>query len=166
MWLGFDEARGDVLMILDADLTVLPEPLPKFFRALCAGKGEVINGSRLVYPLEHESMRFLNMLANRFFAVVFSWLLNHRFTDTLCGTKVLRRTHYQQPKAGRAYFGDFDPFGDFALIFGASKMNLKAVDLPIRYQARTYGETQISRFRHGILLFRMVHYAFKKLKAF
>jgi len=166
VWLGFDEARGDVLMILDADLTVPPETLPKFYRALCAGKGEFINGSRLVYPLEHESMRFLNMLANRFFAVVFSWLLNQRFTDTLCGTKVLRRTHYQRLKAGRAYFGDFDPFGDFDLIFGASKMNLKSVDLPIRYQARTYGETQISRFRHGLLLFRMVHYAFKKLKAF
>ncbi|MEM7407273.1 MAG: glycosyltransferase [Pseudomonadota bacterium] len=166
VWVGFDEARCDILMILDADLTVPPETLPKFYRALRDGKGEFINGSRLVYPLEDQSMRFLNMLANRFFAMIFSWLLNQRFTDTLCGTKVLRRTDYYRLKAGRSYFGDFDPFGDFDLIFGAAKLNLKSVDLPIRYQARTYGETQISRFRHGLLLLRMVHYAFKKLKAF
>ena len=166
VWLGFDEARGDILMILDADLTVPPETLPKFYRAIADGKGEFINGTRLVYPLEDESMRFLNMLANRFFALVFSWLLNQRFTDTLCGTKVLRRTDYLRIARGRAYFGNFDPFGDFDLILGAAKLNLKAIDMPIRYQARTYGETQISRFRHGLILLRMVRYAFKKLKAF
>jgi SAM-dependent methyltransferase len=166
VWLGFDQARGDILMILDADLTVPPEALPKFYRAIADGKGEFINGTRLVYPLENQSMRFLNMLANRFFAIVFSWLLNQRFTDTLCGTKVLRRSDYKRIAQGRAYFGDFDPFGDFDLIFGAAKLNLKAIDMPIRYQARTYGQTQISRFRHGLILLRMVHYAFKKLKAF
>jgi len=166
VWHAFDRARGDILMILDADLTVPPETLPKFYRAIQAGKGEFINGSRLIYPLEDQSMRFLNMIANRFFAVVFSWLLNQRFTDTLCGTKVLLKSDYERIKRGRSYFGDFDPFGDFDLIFGAAKLNLKCVDLPIRYQARTYGETQISRFRHGMLLFRMVGYAFRKLKAF
>lgn len=163
---GFAAARGDVLMILDADLTVPPEDLPKFYQAICTGKGEFINGSRLVYPMEHEAMRFLNYLANRAFSWLFSWLLNQRLTDTLCGTKVLFRKHYEQIVANRAYFGDFDPFGDFDLIFGASKLNLKITEVPIRYASRSYGETQISRFRHGWLLLRMVKFAFHKLKAF
>jgi hypothetical protein len=110
-------------------------------------------------------MRFLNLLANKAFALIFSWLLNQRTTDTLCGTKVLRRTDYGRLKRGRAYFGDFDPFGDFDLIFGASKLNLKSVDVPIRYASRVYGETQISRFRHGFMLLRMVLFAFTKIKA-
>jgi glycosyltransferase involved in cell wall biosynthesis len=162
---AFDAARGDVLMILDADLTMPPEQLPKFWAAIRSGQGEFINGSRLVYPMEDEAMRFLNLIANKAFALIFSWLLNQRITDTLCGTKVLRRTDYERLKRGRAYFGDFDPFGDFDLIFGASKLNLKMVDVPIRYANRTYGETQISRFRHGFMLLRMVLFAFKKIKA-
>lgn len=162
---GFDEARGDVLMILDADLTVPPEDLPKFYEAIVEGKGEFINGTRLVYPLEEEAMRPLNFLANHVFARIFSWLLNQRFTDTLCGTKVLRKRHYQQIVENREYFGDFDPFGDFDLIFGASKLSLKIVEVPIRYHARAYGEPQISRFRDGWMLFRMVRFAFSKLKA-
>jgi glycosyltransferase involved in cell wall biosynthesis len=162
---AFDAARGDVLMILDADLTVPPEQLSKFWTALTSGKAEFANGSRLVYPLEDQAMRFLNLVANKGFSLLFSWLLNQRFTDTLCGTKVLRRTDYQRLKAGRKYFGDFDPFGDFDLIFGATKLNLKCVDVPIRYAARTYGETQISRFRHGLMLLRMVVFAFFKVKA-
>lgn len=163
---GFDEARGDVLFILDADLTVPPETIPKFYEAIASGKGEFINGTRLVYPMESGAMRFLNYWANRTFAVIFSWLLNQRFTDTLCGTKVLRKRHYDQIVANRAYFGEFDPFGDFDLIFGAAKLNLKIVEVPVRYADRTYGETQISRFRHGVLLLRMVLFAFRKLKAF
>jgi SAM-dependent methyltransferase len=162
---GFDNASGDVLMILDADLTVPPAVLPKFYRAIASGKGEFINGTRLVYPMEHKAMRRLNHIANRTFAKVFSYLLNQRFTDTLCGTKVLTRTAYRQIVAGRRYFGDFDPFGDFDLIFGAAKLNLKVIEVPIRYMARTYGETQISRFRHGLLLLRMVVLAWWKLKA-
>lgn len=162
---GFDLARGEVLMILDADLTVPPEDLPKFYRALVSGKGEFINGTRLVYPMEHQAMRFLNFWANRFFSLIFAWLLNQRITDTLCGTKVLTKTHYRQILANRAYFGDFDPFGDFDLIFGAAKLNLKTVEIPIRYAAREYGETQISRFRHGLLLLRMVVFAYRKMKA-
>jgi glycosyltransferase involved in cell wall biosynthesis len=162
---AFDAARGDVLMILDADLTMPPEQLPKFWKAITSGKGEYINGSRLVYPMESDAMRFLNLVANKIFSYLFSWLLNQRYTDTLCGTKVMRRADYISLKAGRAYFGDFDPFGDFDLIFGAAKLNLKSVDLPIRYAARTYGETQISRFRHGLLLLRMVIFAFFKIKA-
>lgn len=163
---GFANARGEVLMILDADLTMPPEALPKFYNVLISGKGEFVNGSRLVYPMEDEAMRFLNLLANQVFSWLFSWLLNQRFTDTLCGTKVLTKKHYEQIAANRSYFGDFDPFGDFDLIFGASKLNLKVVEIPITYANRQYGETQISRFRHGLMLLRMVVFAFKKLKAF
>jgi len=162
---GFTEARGDILMILDADLTVPPEVMPKFYGALVAGRGEFVNGTRLVYPMEDRAMRRLNFIANRNFAVIFSYLLNQRFTDTLCGTKALWRRDYEQIVANRGYFGDFDPFGDFDLIFGAAKLNLKIVELPIRYSDRAYGETQISRFRHGWLLIRMVGFAWRKLKA-
>jgi SAM-dependent methyltransferase len=162
---GFAAATGDILMILDADLTMPASALPKFYDAIARNKGEFINGTRLVYPMESEAMRFLNNIANRFFAAAFSYLLNQRFTDTLCGTKVLRRTDYERIVADRSYFGDFDPFGDFDLIFGAAKQNLRIVEVPIHYKARTYGETQISRFRDGWLLIRMVLFAFKKLKA-
>jgi SAM-dependent methyltransferase len=162
---GFSQARGDALMILDADLTMPPEDLPKYYQVLVSGKGEFINGSRLVYPMEKQAMRFLNMLANHIFAMLFTYLLNQRHTDTLCGTKALLRRDYDEITRNRAYFGDFDPFGDFDLIFGASKLNLKTAEVPIRYAAREYGETQISRFRHGLLLLRMVVFAFMKLKA-
>lgn len=163
---GFTHARGEILMILDGDLTTPPESLPKFYRALVSGKGEFVNGTRLVYPMEKEAMRFLNWIANQIFSWLFTWLLNQRFTDTLCGTKVLTRRNYEAIATNRAYFGDFDPFGDFDLIFGASKLNLKVVEIPVRYMSRAYGETQISRFWHGWLLLRMVAFAFRKLKAF
>ena len=162
---AFDVARGDVLMILDADLTVPPEQLPKFWHAISDAKGELIYGSRLVYSMEDRAMQFLNLIANRSFSIIFSWLLNQRFTDTLCGTKVLRRSDYERIKKGRSYFGDFDPFGDFDLIFGATKLNLRCIEVPIRYAARTYGVTQISRFRHGVLLIKMVIFAFFRIKA-
>jgi SAM-dependent methyltransferase len=162
---AFDAARGDVLMILDADLTMPPEQLPKFWEAIRSGKGEFVNGSRLVYPMEDEAMRFLNLVANKTFSLLFTWLLSQRFTDTLCGTKAMLRSDYARLKAGRSYFGDFDPFGDFDLIFGASKLGLKAVEVPIRYASRTYGETQISRFSHGFMLLRMVGFAFLRIKA-
>ena len=164
--LGFERARGEVLMILDADLTMPPEDLPKFFKAISSGEGEFINGSRLVYPMEDDAMRFLNLIANKLFSLIFTWLLNQRFTDTLCGTKVLRKSDYELISQNRSYFGVFDPFGDFDLIFGAAKLNLKVVEIPVRYAERVYGETQISRFRHGWLLIKMVIFAFRKLKAF
>ncbi len=163
---GFKAARGDILIILDADLTVPPETMGKFYQAMASGKGEFVNGTRLVYPMAPEAMRFLNFLANRAFARIFSYLLNQRFTDTLCGTKVLWRQDYETIVANRHYFGDFDPFGDFDLIFGAAKLNLKIVEVPVRYADRSYGETQISRFTHGWLLARMVVFAWRKLKAF
>jgi SAM-dependent methyltransferase len=162
--LGYAKATGDVLMILDADLTVPPEDLPRFYEALVSGKGEFINGVRLVYPMEKEAMRGLNFLGNKFFSLAFSWMLGQPVKDTLCGTKVLWRADYEQIAANRAYFGDFDPFGDFDLIFGAAKLNLKIVDLPIRYRERTYGSTNISRWKHGLLLFRMVAFAARRIK--
>ena len=162
--LGFAHARGDVLMILDADLTVAPEDLPRFLHALSSGKGELINGVRLVYPMEKQAMRFFNLLGNKFFSLAFSWLLGQSIKDTLCGTKVLWAADYRRIAAQRAYFGDFDPFGDFDLLFGAAKLNLKIVEVPIRYRERVYGTTKISRFRHGLLLFQMAWIALKRLK--
>ncbi len=162
--LGFAEARGEVLMILDADLTVPPEDLPRFYDALVSGRGEFVNGVRLVYPMEDRAMRFLNLLANKFFGLAFSWLLGQTLKDTLCGTKVLWKRDYERIVANRAYFGEFDPFGDFDLIFGAARQNLRIVDLPIRYRERTYGTTNIQRFRHGLLLLRMVLFAARRIK--
>jgi len=161
---GFDASTGDILMVLDADLTVMPEDLKKFYDVIASGKGEFINGSRLVYQMEDEAMRFLNILGNKFFSLLFTWLLDQRFKDTLCGTKVLFKKDYEKLKEGRNYFGEFDPFGDFDLIFGASKLNLKIIELPIRYKERTYGETNISRFKHGVLLLRMCLFAARKIK--
>ena len=162
--LGFERASGDILMILDADLTVPPEELPRFYEALVAGKGEFINGVRLVYPMEEQAMRSLNFLGNKFFSLAFSWLLGQPIKDTLCGTKVMWKRDYETIAANRSYFGDFDPFGDFDLIFGAAKQNLKIVDLPIRYRERTYGSTNISRWKHGLLLMRMVAFAARRVK--
>jgi SAM-dependent methyltransferase len=161
---GFAHAKNDVLMILDADLTVPPEDLPKFFDAIVSGKGEFINGSRMVYQMEKEAMRFLNLLGNKFFSKAFTYLLEQRIRDTLCGTKVLWKDDYQRIIAGRTYFGEFDPFGDFDLLFGAAKLNLRIVEIPIRYRERTYGRTQISRFKHGLLLLKMTFFALKKIK--
>jgi SAM-dependent methyltransferase len=162
---GFAAATGDVLMILDADLTMPPEALPKYHAVIETGKAEFVNGTRLVYPMENEAMRPLNLIANRCFAYLFSYLVDTRLTDTLCGTKVLMRKDYEVLARERAYFGNFDPFGDFDLIFGAAKQNLKIVETPIHYKARTFGETQISRFRDGWLLLKMVWFAYRKLKA-
>ncbi|HYJ07844.1 MAG TPA: bifunctional class I SAM-dependent methyltransferase/glycosyltransferase family 2 protein [Polyangiaceae bacterium] len=161
---GFAAAKHDVLMILDSDLTVPPEDLPKFYQALVSGKGEFINGVRLVYPMEGEAMRFLNLLGNKFFSTALSWLLEQPIKDSLCGTKVLYRSAYEMIAKHRSFFGDFDPFGDFDLLFGAARLNMRIVDLPVRYRARTYGETKINRFAHGWLLFKMTAFGFKKLR--
>lgn len=162
--LGFAQASGDILMILDADLTVPPEDLPRFYDVLRSAKGEFVNGVRLIYPMEKGAMRFFNLLGNKFFSLAFSWLLGQPIKDTLCGTKVLWRDDYERLAANRAYFGDFDPFGDFDLLFGAAKMNLKIVEVPIRYRERTYGTTNIQRWSHGWLLLKMVLFAAGRIK--
>jgi SAM-dependent methyltransferase len=161
---GFDQAEGDILMILDADLTMPPEDLPKFYEVLVSGHAEFANGSRLVYPMENQAMQFFNLCANKTFGAIFSWLIGQPIKDTLCGTKALTRANYAQIAANRHYFGEFDPFGDFDLLFGAGRLNLKIADVPIRYRNRTYGSTNIHRWRHGWLLLRMVVVAARKLK--
>jgi len=163
---AFAQATGDILFILDADLTMPPEELPKFYEAARRGTAEFVNGVRLVYPMEDEAMQFLNMIAIKCFGILFSWLLGQSVKDTLCGTKVLFRSQYELIARNRAYFGDFDPFGDFDLLFGAAKLNLRIIDLPIRYRARTHGETNISRWKHGWLLLRMTWFAARRLKFF
>jgi SAM-dependent methyltransferase len=161
---GFAAAEGDILMILDADLTVPPEELPKFYDAVVSGACEFANGSRLVYPMDDKAMQFLNLCANKTFGILFSWLLGQPIKDTLCGTKVLTKSNYQKIAENRSYFGDFDPFGDFDLLFGASKLNLRILDLPVRYKERVYGQTNIQRWKHGWLLLEMVIFAATKLK--
>lgn len=163
---GFAAASGDILMILDADLTVQPEDLPHFFEVVASRRGDFANGSRLVYPRSGEAMPWLNNLANKFFSLAFSFLLDQPLKDTLCGTKVIWRDDYEQLVAGRRYFGDFDPFGDFDLLFGAAKLNLRIVDVPVRYQPRTYGESNIAHFREGLILLKMCLYASRKIKFF
>ncbi len=163
---GFEAATGELLIILDADASVDPEALPKFYHAIVEGHGEFANGSRMVYPMASQAMRLLNLIGNKVFSMIFTWLLEQRLRDTLCGTKALLQRDYEKIKAGRSYFGDFDPFGDFDLLFGAAKQNLKIVELPVRYRDRAYGETKIKRFRHGLLLLRMCWIAYKRFRIY
>ncbi len=162
--LGFSKATGDILMILDADLTVPPEELPVFYDVLARGLGDYAQGTRLVYPMDPGAMRFINKLGNIAFSRLFTYLLGQPIKDTLCGTKVLWRRDYERIVAGRDLFGDFDPFGDFDLIFGAARLNLKIVEIPVRYRERVYGETNISRWKHGWLLLKMSGVAARKLR--
>ena len=162
---AFDKATNDILIILDGDLTVAPETLKKFWDKISTGQAEYINGSRLIYPMDNNAMRFLNYIANKVFSLLFTWLLGQRFTDTLCGTKVISKNNYLRAKQKNKDLGNFDPFGDFFIIFGASRLCLKINEVPIRYKARVYGETQISRFSHGVLLIKMLIFAFLKIKA-
>lgn len=162
--LGFSHASGEILMILDSDLTVPPEDLPRFVDALMSGKADFANGSRLVYPMEKEAMRFFNLIGNKLFSLAFTWLLGQPIKDTLCGTKVLWREDYEEIAGNRQHFGDFDPFGDFDLLFGAARLNLKIIDVPIRYRDRAYGATNINRWSHGWLLLRMVNFAARRIK--
>jgi ubiquinone/menaquinone biosynthesis C-methylase UbiE len=164
--LGFEAATGEILMILDADLTVSPDDLLKFYELAVSNKAEFVNGVRLVYPMEKKAMRFFNLVGNKFFSLAFSWLIGQSVKDTLCGTKVLSKKHYREIAANRSYFGDFDPFGDFDLIFGAAKLNLKIMDMPVRYKERVYGETNIQRWRHGLILLKMVIFAARRIKFF
>jgi glycosyltransferase involved in cell wall biosynthesis len=162
--LGFSQAEGDLLTILDADLTMPPELLGRFYAAYCQGHADFINGSRLVYPMEGNAMRFLNRLGNVFFAKALSWVLDTQIGDSLCGTKLLARHDYERMISWRGDFGDFDPFGDFELIFPAAVLGLGIVDIPIRYRDRTYGSTSISRFRHGFMLLNMTLIGLYRIK--
>lgn len=163
---GFNVAKNEICIIFDADLTVPPTDLPKFYNAVRTRKGELVQGSRLVYPMESQAMRFLNILGNKFFSLAFTWLLDQPIKDTLCGIKALFRENYERIRKNRSYLGDFDPFGDYDLIFGSSKLNLKIIEIPIRYRTRSYGASNISRFTHGWLLLKMTIIAARKLKFF
>jgi glycosyltransferase involved in cell wall biosynthesis/SAM-dependent methyltransferase len=161
---GFEAASGDVLMILDADLTVPPEDLPRFLSPLATGKGRFVNGTRLVYPMEERAMKFVNYVGNWFFSKLFTWLLEQPIRDTLCGTKVLLKSDYEKIKAGRKHFGEFDPFGDFDLLFGAARLRLPIVEVPVRYKRRLAGVSKVRVSQHGWLLVGMSMIAFRRLK--
>ncbi len=161
---GFAAAAGDILMILDADLTVAPEDLPRFYRAVIDGKGDLVIGSRLVYPVQDQAMRFLNLVGNKVFSWVFTWLLSQRIKDTLCGTKVLTQSAYRRILSHRGHFGDFDPFGDFDLLFGAAHAGLRITEIPVRYHARTSGETKVRPIHHGLMLLRMAVIGLVRIK--
>ncbi|MDO8560048.1 MAG: glycosyltransferase family 2 protein [bacterium] len=163
---AFAAAQGDILMILDGDLTVPPEDLSKFYEVLASGQGQFANGTRMVLKMEHGAMQFANRIANWCFGRIFSLLLRQRLTDTLCGTKVLFKKDYERIVANRHEFGDFDPFGDFDLLFGAARLGLKITEVPVQYRERTYGKTNIRRWSHGVLLAKMCWFAFTKRKLF
>ena len=164
VWQGFETATGDVLIILDADLTVQPRDLVYFFEAIASGTCEFANGCRLIYPLSKSAMPWLNHVANRVFAFLLSYLLNTQIKDSLCGTKAISRQNYQKLAANRHFFGDFDPFGDFDLLFGAAKLGLKIVDIPVRYFPRTYGKSNIRHVKEGLILLKTCFHAAKKIK--
>lgn len=163
VWQGFAAAKNDVLIIFDSDLSVSPPDLLRFYEAVSSNKGEFINGSRLVYPMEDRAMQFINLIGNRLFGKIFSWLISQPVKDTLCGTKVIWREDFALlrqvwPENSR------DPFGDFDLLIGSAKLNLKIIDVPIRYRERTYGSTNINRWSHGLMLIRMLSWVASSLK--
>ena len=165
VWTGFDAANGDVLLILDADLTTIPEELPYFIEVIVSGQAEFVNGSRLVYPVPKGAMNGANMLGNKFFSVAFTYLLGQRVKDTLCGTKVLWRSDWERIKPMLGSWGTEDRWGDYELLFGAAKLNLKILDLPVHYQERIYGSTKMIKvFRNGLVMLRMCWHGFLKLK--
>jgi 2-polyprenyl-3-methyl-5-hydroxy-6-metoxy-1,4-benzoquinol methylase len=165
VWIGFETARGDILLILDADLTTMPEELVYFIDVIASGRAEFVNGSRLIYPVPKGAMKGANMLGNKFFSLAFSYLLGQRVKDTLCGTKVLWRSDWERIKPMLGSWGTEDRWGDYELLFGASKLNLRIVDLPVHYQERIYGTTKMTRvFHNGLVMLRMCWHGFLKLK--
>jgi len=165
VWSGFDAAAGDILIILDADLTTIPEELPYFMDVIASGQAEFVNGSRLVYPVPKRAMTTANMLGNKFFSAAFTYLLGQRVKDTLCGTKVLWRSDWERIKPMLGSWGIEDRWGDYELLFGAAKLNLKILDLPVHYQDRIYGSTKMTRvFQNGLIMLKMCWHGFLKLK--
>jgi hypothetical protein len=164
VWRGFNKSTGDILIIFDADMSMAPFDLQKFYTALVTYKGDFINGSRLVYPKQNKAMQFINILGNKFFGIIYCWLLGQRVKDTLCGTKALWREDFNLMKKDKTVWKQFDPFGDFSLLLGASKLNRKIIDIPVRYYERTYGSTNIKRFLNALELARYCLFATKSVK--
>jgi SAM-dependent methyltransferase len=165
VWTGFRAASGDVLMILDADLSVMPEELPMFLRALVSGEGEFVNGSRLVYPPQRYAMKFSNMIGNKLFSFAFSFLLDQRIKDTLCGTKVLWRKGWVRVEKNLGHWGIKDLWGDYELLFGATKLHLEIVEVPVHYQERIYGVTKMSKvFSNGLRMLGICWHAWRRLE--
>ena len=165
VWSCFDEATGDILMILDADLTVIPEELPYFYEAIAKRRGEFINGSRMVYPMHDEAMKMFNIIGNKFFSLAFTYILDTPIKDTLCGTKVIFRKDFEKVKKLRGSWGINDRWGDYELIFGAAKQHLKILDLPVHYYERVYGETKMTgRVKNGLIMLKMCRVALMKIK--
>ena len=165
VWTGFRAARGDVLMILDADLTVMPEELPMFLRALASSSGDFINGSRLVYPVQKNAMKIANLVGNKLFGLLFSFLLDQRIKDTLCGTKVLWRKDWLRLEPNLGSWGLKDLWGDYELLFVASKLHLEIVEVPVHYQERIHGVTKMTKvFSNGFRMLRICWYAWRRLE--
>jgi SAM-dependent methyltransferase len=165
VWAGFEAATGDILTILDADLTVMPEELPFFIQAMVRGTAEFVNGSRLVYPVPKAAMKGLNLVGNKFFGLLFSYVLGQRTKDTLCGTKVLWKTDWERMRPLVGSWGTMDRWGDYELLFGAAKLNLRIMDQPVHYQERVYGVTKMTKvFKNGLIMLRMCFHGFRKLK--
>lgn len=160
--LGFAHAQGDILIILDADLTVPPEAMALFYEAIDSGKCDLANGCRLCYPLSYRAMPWLNQLANHFFAGLLSWLLHIKIQDSLCGTKAIRRSEYQKILQANLSLQDRDPFGDFDLLFCASKLGLQITDIPVPYYPRTYGKSNINHVRDGLRLLGICWHIYRK----
>lgn len=150
--IGFEYAKGDILMILDADLAVQPKELINFYEVLASGEADFANGSRFVYQKEKGAMKYFNHLGNKFFAFVFSLILRQKITDTLCGSKAFFRKNWKNLYKVTKRLRKDDPYGDFTLLLGAAKLGLKVVEVPVNYRARIYGKSKISPFLDGIKL--------------
>lgn len=166
VWKGFEVAKNDILIILDADMGVAPEDLPKFYEAMAFGGKRLVSGSRYAYEMEEGAMRPLNNIGNIFFAVFLSWVCGKKLTDTLCGTKAIFRSDFEQLKKTKFFKEMDDPFGDFKLLIGASLIGLSIVEVPVVYHRREYGATKISRFRDGWKLLKMMITVILKFKLF
>ena len=163
VWEALNVVENDLIAILDADISVDPETLSDFFDIIEKNNADFVNGTRLIYDMEKNSMRFLNRIGNRFFQFFISKIIKEALTDSLCGTKVFKKSYLNDLYFWQNIFGKKDPFGDFDLIFAAAYSGQKIVEMPIVYRERKYGTTQIARFKDG---FKLLFYLTASFSAF
>ncbi len=163
VWEAVEEASKEVIIILDADISVNPETIVQFNSVIDTGKASFVNGTRLIYGMESGAMRIVNNLGNRIFQYIVSIIIGQKITDSLCGTKVFFRKDFNKIKLWKELVQMKDPFGDFDMIFTAGYFGLKILEIPVRYQARVYGVTQIKRFRDG---YKLIIYLLNSIKIF